>query len=1112
MGFLAPWFLAGVAAIGLPVWIHLLRQYRSTPHPFSSLMFFERRVQSSVKHKRLRYLALLSLRILLLILMALAFANPFVARSGVTAGGRRLQILAIDDSFSMRYGDHFTKAKQGALDLVASLNPGDRGQVLALDSQVHFLTQQTQDLAQMRSAIQALEPGDARSSYAELSRALRSVAESIKRPIDVHFFTDVQKSSMPPAFTDLRLADDTNLVVHSVASGREPNWMVESVTAPGRIFDPKKVRVQAVIAGSDTEAAHKNVSLVLDGKVLETKPVDVPANGRAHVEFIALESPYGFHRGEVRIDSTDQLPGDDHFPFAVERADPNRILFLHHGGQGRDLLYFKTALESASEAGFIVEPLPAEQVGGQSLSKYPFVVLSDVGALPSGLEENLRAYVSAGGSLLIALGPASPAGRTVPVFNEPIVDTRYASREGDRFQTVATVDPEYPPVRKANKLEGVQFFQTIRVQPGNARVAAKLTDDTPLLLEKRIGEGRVVVFTSTFDNISNDFPLHPSFLPFIEQTARYLGGQQDRSSNLAVDDFIELRSKKDQGAAADVIDPDGKHALSLKEAAAVESFKVTREGFYEVHRANGKPGIGCRPLRSPRIGSLHGFEGRPRPLAQHRTWIRQPGPRHCGQSDPPLEPLALCPVYTVVDCYHRVAVSRPLSVRRQGGCMNALDQLNGYLRSIERRLRFFAVSRGAAIVAAAALFITLLLVVITNQYAFSERSLLIARIVLFVSLGVAVAFGLVIPLLGLTRRHAAHRAEARFPEFNERLLTVTENKDMGNPFVHLVADDALQIARTSTPQRFISGGAIFGFLGSAALAAIILGWLFLAGPGYLGYGTSVLWAGVAKDGTHTLYDLIVTPGDRTVRRGSDQLITARPMGFEAQKVRLYARYGAASKWEQLNMQAEPHGSAFEFLIANVSDTVEYYVEAGAINSKHYNLRTIDLPNIKKVRVTYHFPSWTGLHDATEDPGGDLRAVEGTQAEVAIETDRPLTSGIIMVNDDSQIALKSSGGNWLTARVPVDKDGMYHIAALERGDNVRLSEDYFIEAQKDTPPVVKLVRPGRDAKVNPIEEVARRGRSQRRLRPARIEPALFRQRRSRENCRHASARRRKTCHR
>jgi hypothetical protein len=588
MGFLSPWFLGGLAAIGLPLWIHLLRKYRSTPHPFSSLMFFERRVQSSVKHKRLRYLLLLSLRIALLIVMALAFANPFVTRSGIAAGGRKIVIIAIDDSFSMRYADHFTKAKQAALDALSTVKPGDKGQVLALDSQVHFLTQQIDDPAQLRAAVQSVQPTDARSSYAELSRALRAVSESTHRPMEVHFFSDVQKSSMPPAFTDLRLANDTNLVIHSVADEKDPNWIVESVTAPGRVYDPKKVRVQAVVAGFNTPATKKTVSLVVDGKVLESKPVDVPANGLAQVEFLALESPYGFHRGEVRIDSSDQLPNDDRFPFAVERADPNRILFLHQSGQGRDLLYFKTALESASQAGFVVEPLAVDQAAGQSLSKYPFVVLSDLGPLPSTLEDNLRAYVNNGGSVLIALGPASAAARTVPIFNEPILGTRYASREGDRFQTVASADPEYPSVRGTNKLDGVQFYQTINVQQGNSRVAAKLTDDTPLLLEKHIGEGRVVVFTSTFDNVANDFPLHTSFLPFIEQTARYLGGQQDRSSNLAVDDFVELRSAKDQGAAADVIDPQGKHLLSLKESTTVQSFKVTEDGFYEVHRANGR--------------------------------------------------------------------------------------------------------------------------------------------------------------------------------------------------------------------------------------------------------------------------------------------------------------------------------------------------------------------------------------------------------------------------------------------------------------------------------------------------------------------------------------------
>src|SRR5437016_968194 len=176
MGFLAPWFLAGAVAVGLPLWIHLLRQYRSTPHLFSS--------------------------------------------------------------------------------------------------QVRYLTQATDDPAALKAAIQSVQAGDERSSFGEFARALRTLAADAKGPLEVHFFSDMQKSSMPPAFADLALGSGTNLILHTVADSKEPNWLVESVTAPGRIYDPKKVRVQAVIAGMGTETpSRKSVSLVLDNRVLETKQI-----------------------------------------------------------------------------------------------------------------------------------------------------------------------------------------------------------------------------------------------------------------------------------------------------------------------------------------------------------------------------------------------------------------------------------------------------------------------------------------------------------------------------------------------------------------------------------------------------------------------------------------------------------------------------------------------------------------------------------------------------------------------------------------------------------------------------------------------------------------------
>lgn len=342
--------------------------------------------------------------------------------------------------------------------------------------------------------------------------------------------------------------------------------------------------------------------------------------------------------------------------------------------------------------------------------------------------------------------------------------------------------------------------------------------------------------------------------------------------------------------------------------------------------------------------------------------------------------------------------------------MNAIDQLNGYLQRLEKRLRFLAVSKGTSLVTVSALVITVLLVWIINRYAFSATSLLWARILLFLSVATAIAFGLVIPLLNLNRRNAARKAEQTFPEFQERLLTLAEKPNASSdPFLQLLAADTMRVAETSEPERMASSGPIFGFLASAAIAVAVLLWLINAGPGYLGYGTSLLWAGAPKAGNHAFYDIVVTPGDRAVRRRADQLVTAQLFGFDSPKVRLFAQYRGASKWEQVDMQPSPGASTYEFLFSSLADNVEYYVAAGAVESKHYNLRVVDLPSVKKIRVTYHYPSWTAMKDSVEDPGGDLRAVEGTEAEVAILTDRPLNKGVLMLSDDRQIELKSGKG-------------------------------------------------------------------------------------------------------
>ena len=201
----------------------------------------------------------------------------------------------------------------------------------------------------------AIKPSDGRGSFGELARFTRTLAESSKMPIEVHLVSDLQKTAMPPGFTDLRLAGDTTLILHPVG-GEIPNWTVENVKAPDACL-----RSQARAHPGHHRRlrdARGQAHRVADA---ERKQVQIEDRGRAggqrprQVEFLGLAASYGFNHCEVRIDSADALPGDDSFPFSVERTDPKKILFIDNGRHANAPLYFRTALDSSTDAAFALD-------------------------------------------------------------------------------------------------------------------------------------------------------------------------------------------------------------------------------------------------------------------------------------------------------------------------------------------------------------------------------------------------------------------------------------------------------------------------------------------------------------------------------------------------------------------------------------------------------------------------------------------------------------------------------------------------------------------------------------------------------------------------------------
>jgi hypothetical protein len=402
--------------------------------------------------------------------------------------------------------------------------------------------------------------------------------------------------------------------------------------------------------------------------------------------------------------------------------------------------------------------------------------------------------------------------------------------------------------------------------------------------------------------------------------------------------------------------------------------------------------------------------------------------------------------------------------------MSRQRELDSYIAQLQQRLRLGAWVRGATIFTGTALAVTVGLVLLLNRFAFPAHGVTGARFALLAALASAAAFGIALPVVRLTRERAVRKAEAANPELEQRLTTFFDRQREGDPFIELLAGDTLALTQYAAPTTLAEDKRLFALGGAGAACLAVLVWMIVAGPGYLGYGASLLWTGPPRQ---PFYSISVTPGNIAVRRNSDQLITAQVTGMQPENAQLFARYQSAHRWEQAVMQAQPFAGGartYQFVLAGLPENVEYYVAAGPLVSTHYTVRVVDLPSVKEVRVTYRYPKWTGLKPVTEEHSGDLRAIEGTDAELEIAMDRPLKDGRLTLDDGQTVQLAGGEGNRYRGTLHMEKDGAYHVAALDEGQPVRLSEDYFIATDKAQPPQISIDRPTGDYRASPIEEV------------------------------------------
>ena len=407
--------------------------------------------------------------------------------------------------------------------------------------------------------------------------------------------------------------------------------------------------------------------------------------------------------------------------------------------------------------------------------------------------------------------------------------------------------------------------------------------------------------------------------------------------------------------------------------------------------------------------------------------------------------------------------------------MSSREQLDLYLEQARRRLQAILWSRSAAGLCLVLLAVTLIASVLLGRTGFSTNVVLVTRLLL---LAVAVACGLYLwrAWRGLSGEAGAAALERALPVQSGRVQTYMQERRKaeqgGAPvLLDLLAEDANRIAdqtplREAIPPRHVL---VPGALAAVALAGLI-GLLFFAGT--LGSGARRVWLGTLPPAAQLAAaagGIAVKPGNVAVRRNQDLPIAAVVAGTGGE-VKVHVQFEGTDAWEAAPMETDGKGG-HAFTLFAVREAARYYVTAGRLRSAEYAIRVVDLPQIESLRLTYHYPGWTGLPRRTEE-GGDIRAVAGTRVELEVVTNSPMEGPLLVING-AQSALEQGVGakeTLATGSLVVKEPGHYRIATRFGNEIVPLSQDLAIDVVPDEKPTVQILRPGRDYQATNIEEV------------------------------------------
>ena len=597
MAFLYPSFLWALAAVLVPVVIHLFNFRRYKKVYFSNVRFLRELQMETKSRSRLKELLVLAARCLALASLVLAFSRPFAPSAGSTpnSGAPRIAVY-IDNSYSMenvgRHGPLLEVARKEAKDLVKAYGGSARFYIVTNNFDGGEQRWRTQDDAM--EFIENIRVCPVPRTLAEVSKRQQGfLARTGDKPAAMYYFSDVQKSTF--GLEDLNPDTTAQITVFPLRVNKVNNvvadtcWFVSPVRQQG--FS-QRLRAQVVNRG-DNNIDAGSARLFLNGQQVALSTFSVRAGSTATVDFSYVQKSGGFHYGRVEIEDY-PVTFDDRLHFAYD-ARMNISVAAINGANAQDQNALAALFRNDSVFDFRTFSESAVDYG--AFATADLIVLNQVEEVSSGMLSELQKYADGGGGIVIVppAGPGPSYDKALSSFGLPLPgapDTAAVS--------AATIDPAsgfwtgvFEKLEPRMNMPRVNLHFVLKKNAINAGIEQLLSLDNgdALLVAARRGNANFFMFTSPLFGPFSNFSRHALFVPAFYRIAMSCISQQPAYYTIHPDVVIGMRNRdRNDEQPPHIVGKDGATDIIPEKRTVYNRMllfprnQITGDGYYTLTR------------------------------------------------------------------------------------------------------------------------------------------------------------------------------------------------------------------------------------------------------------------------------------------------------------------------------------------------------------------------------------------------------------------------------------------------------------------------------------------------------------------------------------------------